>query len=89
MFSSNIENLERFQSKVLRMIVDAPWYVPKAVIKHDLQVIAVRQEIRHYSVTYSQILDDHPNRLAKSLFQRPNYNRRLMRCHPADLATRF
>jgi hypothetical protein len=27
--NSNIEILERFQSKTLRMIVDAPWYVPK------------------------------------------------------------
>jgi hypothetical protein len=26
--TSNIEILERFQSKALRMIVDAPWYVP-------------------------------------------------------------
>jgi hypothetical protein len=25
---SNIEILESFQSKVLHMIVDAPWYVP-------------------------------------------------------------
>ena len=29
--------LEKFQSKVLRMIVDAPLYVPNAVIKRDLQ----------------------------------------------------
>jgi hypothetical protein len=26
--TSNIEILERFQSKALPMIVDAPWYVP-------------------------------------------------------------
>jgi hypothetical protein len=30
--TSNIEILERFQSKALRMIVDAPWYVPNTVI---------------------------------------------------------
>jgi hypothetical protein len=28
----NIEILERFQSKVLRMIVDATWYVPNSLI---------------------------------------------------------
>jgi len=28
---SNLENLERFQSKVLRIITDAPRYVPNAV----------------------------------------------------------
>jgi hypothetical protein len=30
--TSNIEILERFQSKALRMIVDAPWYVPNTLI---------------------------------------------------------
>jgi hypothetical protein len=41
--TSNIEILGKFQSKVLRMIVDAPWYVPNAVISHDLRVISARQ----------------------------------------------
>jgi hypothetical protein len=30
--TSNIEILERIQSKVLRMTVDASWYVPNTVI---------------------------------------------------------
>jgi hypothetical protein len=34
--TSNIEILERFQSKALRVIVDAPWYVPNTVIRRDL-----------------------------------------------------
>jgi hypothetical protein len=32
-FHSNIEILEHFQSKALRMIVDAPWYVPNRLSK--------------------------------------------------------
>jgi hypothetical protein len=36
--TSNIDILERFQSKALRMIVDAPWYVPKTVIRRNLQI---------------------------------------------------
>jgi hypothetical protein len=36
--TSNIEISERFQSKNLRMIVDAPWYVPNTVIRRDLQI---------------------------------------------------
>jgi len=83
--NSNIELLERFQSKVLRIITDAPWYLPKAVIKRDLKVLLVRQEVRNYTVTYRQRLDDHPNRLAKPLFQRTHYNRRLKRYYPAEL----
>jgi len=68
--NSNLEILERFQSKVLRIITDAQRCVPNAVIKHDLQVSSVRQEVRNYSVTYRQRPDDHPNSLAKSLFKK-------------------
>jgi len=85
-WTSNIEILERFQSKVLRIITDAPWHVPTAVI---IQVLSVRHEVRNYSVTYRQRLNNDPNSLAKSLFQRPNYNRRLKWYYPADLANRF
>jgi hypothetical protein len=87
--NSNIETLERFQSKVLRIFTDVPWYVPNAVIKRDINVLSVRQEVHNYNVTYRQRPDDHPDRLAKSLFQRTHYNRRLKRYYPADLATRF
>jgi len=87
--NSNIDILERFQSKVLRIITDAPWYVPNTVIRRDLRVFSVRQEVLNYSVTYRHRLDDHPNRMAKSLFQGPAPSRRLKRYYPADLATRF
>jgi hypothetical protein len=36
--TSNIGIPERFQSKVLRMMVDAPWYVPNTIIRRDLQI---------------------------------------------------
>jgi hypothetical protein len=87
--NSNIEILERFQSKVLRIITEAPRYVPNAMIKRNLKVLSVRQEVRNYSVTYRHRLDDRPNRLAKTLLQRTDYNRRLKRYYPADLAARF
>jgi hypothetical protein len=51
--TSNIETLERFLSKGLRMIVDAPWYVPNTVIRRDLQILIVKEEIRCYSSQYS------------------------------------
>jgi hypothetical protein len=47
--TSNIEILECFQSKALRMIVDAPWYVPNTVIRRDLQIPTAKEEIRRYS----------------------------------------
>jgi hypothetical protein len=33
----------------LRMIVDAPWYVPNTVIRKDLQIPTVKEKIQHYS----------------------------------------
>jgi hypothetical protein len=47
--TSNIEIQERFQSKALRMIVGAPWYVQNTVIRRDLQILTVKEEIRRYS----------------------------------------
>jgi hypothetical protein len=61
--TSNIEILERFQSKVLRIIVDAPWCVPNTVIRRDLQTPTIKKEIRHYSSQYSVRLSVHPDNL--------------------------
>jgi hypothetical protein len=48
---SNIEilEMERFQGKVLRMITDAPWYVMSMVLRPDLQMTSVKEEIRRFS----------------------------------------
>jgi hypothetical protein len=54
---------------VLRIITDAPQDLPNAVIKRDLKVPSVRQELPNYSVTYRQRLDDYPDRLAKLYFK--------------------
>jgi hypothetical protein len=43
--TSNIDILERFQSKTLRLLVDAPWYVPNHRIRRDLQMPSVTEEI--------------------------------------------
>jgi hypothetical protein len=41
--TTNIEILERFQSKALHMIVNAPWYVPKTLIRRDLRIPSVKE----------------------------------------------
>jgi hypothetical protein len=51
--TSNIEILERFQSKALRMIVDAPWHVPNTVIRRDLQIPTVKEEPVQLSIQCS------------------------------------
>jgi hypothetical protein len=71
-FTSNIEILERFQSKVLRTIVDAPWYMPNTVIRRDFQTQRVKEEIRHYSSQYSARLSVHPSDLVVNLMAQPD-----------------
>jgi hypothetical protein len=86
--TSNIEILKRFQSKALRKIVDAPWYMPNTVIRRYLQIPTVKEEIRRYSSQYSARLRAHPNDLTVNLIELPD-NRRLRRHLPNDLFTRF
>ena len=50
--NANLEILERFQSNVLRIITDAPWYIPNAIIKRDLQIPTVKQEARKCCANY-------------------------------------
>jgi hypothetical protein len=86
--TSNIEILELFQWKALRMIVDASWYVPNMVIRRDLQTQTIKEQIHHYSSQYSARLSAHPNGLEVNLMEQPD-NRRLRRHLPNDLPTRL
>jgi hypothetical protein len=79
--TSNIEILERFQSKTLRMIVDALWYVSNTVIQRDLQITTVKEEIQRYSSQYSA-------NLIANLMELPD-NMRLRRQLPNELPTKF
>jgi hypothetical protein len=85
---SNIEILERFQGKVLRMITDAPWYVPNTILRQDLQITSVKEEIRGFSTQYRDRLYTHPNNHTVHLTVPPD-RRRLRRHLPIDLLTRF
>jgi hypothetical protein len=86
--TSNMKILERFQSKALRMIVDAPWYVLNTVIRRDLQTPTVIEEIHRYSSQYSTRLSAHPNDLIVNLMDLPD-NRRLRTPLSNDMPTRF
>lgn len=85
---SNVEILQRFQSKVLRSIINAPWYVSNSCIHRDLAIPTVKQEIKNRSVTYTAKLLNHPNTLVLDLFNPRNQQqrtRRLKRKIPQDL----
>jgi hypothetical protein len=86
--NSNIEILERFQSKVLRLTVNVPWYVPKSVILKGLRIPSVKEEISRFSSHYDVRISVHPNELVASLTE-PPIHRCLRRYSPHDLLTRF
>jgi hypothetical protein len=53
------------------MIVDAPRYVPNTVIRRDLQIPTVKEEIRRYSSQYSARLSVQRNGLIVNLTELP------------------
>jgi hypothetical protein len=81
---SPLEILERFQSKALRMIVNAPWYVPNTLIRRDLHMSSVKETIRRYSSHYGARPRTHPYHLVVNLIGLPD-----TRHLPADLPHRF
>jgi hypothetical protein len=66
-WASHLRILESFQSKALRMMLDAHSQVPNTVIRNDLQTPKVKEEIRRYSSQYSARLSAHPNGLEVNL----------------------
>jgi hypothetical protein len=42
---SNTKIIRRFQSKVLRLIANAPWHISKLTLHNDLQIPFVIEEI--------------------------------------------
>jgi hypothetical protein len=70
---SNIEILEHFQAKVLCMIADAPWYVLNMVLRQDLQITPVKEEISRFSAQYRDRLYTHPKNLTVHLTVPPDH----------------
>jgi len=83
--NSNIEIIQRFQNKYLRIIVNAPWYVTNDTLHHDLNVPYVRDEIKKLSQRYADRLEEHSNTLAIDLVSDAETSRRLKRELQQDL----
>jgi hypothetical protein len=81
---SSISIIQRSQSKILRMIVDAPWYVSNATLHADLGISYVHEIIHQKCNKHHTRLGTHENPLLKTLLLREE-NRRLKRNWPIDL----
>jgi hypothetical protein len=81
---SNTSVIQRSQSKILRMIVDAPWYVSNATLHADLGISSVQDVIQQRSNKHHNKTKTHETPLLKTLLARDD-NRRLKRNWPIDL----
>lgn len=81
---SNIAIIQRSQSKILRMITDAPWYVSNQTLHEDLKIPYVKDVIQEQSTKHHDKLENHTNMLLHPLLE-PHIERRLKRNWPADL----
>lgn len=73
--ASNKDILQRAQSKILRNITNAPWYIRNLNIHADLGVPTVENITREFSLRYKTRLEHHPNKLAQNLVNQPRYKR--------------
>jgi hypothetical protein len=84
---SNVNIIQRFQSKSLRMIAGAPWYVSNQSLHADLKIATVEEERQKRVDVHFQRLQEHDNRLANALAAVRN-PKRLKRLWPCDLKGR-
>jgi len=81
--NSNIEILQKFQNKILSVIVDTPWYVTNDTLYQDLNMLYVRDEIRRHA----DKMKEHLNILTKNLMRSLKTPRKLKKSLPQDLCT--
>lgn len=86
--NSNLNILQLFQNNVLRIIANAPRYVPIAVLHQDLNIKTIKQVITETSTSYQSRLIQHPNILVQDLLNEIPA-RRLRRFSTLDLTNRF
>lgn len=86
--NSNIEILQRYQSKTLRLLTNAPWFVNNNNIHNDLKIAKVKEEIPNFSERYLDRLSNHTNTLAINLLDDSDELKRLKRFHVLDLPFR-
>ena len=87
--NSNIEIFQRFQSKTLRSLIDAPWYVTNEAIHRNLKIPTVKEEIIKCSNRYIIRVNNHRNPLITKLLNTSDQIRGLRKHYPLDLNVRF
>jgi len=82
---SNRNIIQRFQNRVLRGIVAAPWYIRNNNVHKDLDVETVDSVIKKYAQSHEQRIQRHINVEALQLLNNDGLVRRLKRTKPFEL----
>jgi len=61
--NSNIEIIQRYQSKLLRIITNAPWYITNNTLHSDLHIPYVREVFQERIAIHRTTIASHPNPL--------------------------
>lgn len=85
--SSNINIIQRFQNKTLRVISNAPWYITNESLHKELKINQVKEQIAKHADKYERRLNYHPNPLANNLLNNADETRRLRRKKPHELTS--
>jgi hypothetical protein len=82
---SNTNILQTFQSKTLRKLTNAPWYISNVTLHNDLRIPYVTEVIRTYAKNHKNRTAQYNNQLTRDMFNQPEIERRLNRMWPEDL----
>jgi hypothetical protein len=83
---SNKKIIQRFQSKFLRLITSAPWYVSNFTLYNDLQIQFVIAVTHILSTLYIQSVLGHNNRLIAEISKPTKCKKKIVRRPwPSDL----
>jgi hypothetical protein len=85
--SQATDKIQIFQNKVLRGIVNAPWYYHNDHLHRGLKIPTIRQEILRFSERHERRLHNRVNTEVLQLLDNTNLNRKLKRIKPFELCT--
>ena len=80
----NINILQRFRNKILRSVVDGPYFVTNRVLLYDIPLESDNEAIHRFSSKYCERVSVHPIVLVNRLNMPNSEVRRLKRLLPFD-----
>ena len=82
---SNRRIIQMFQNKVLRCIVNAPWFIRNDDIHKDLNIATIEEEVQRFARKHELRLHNHQNTEMLQILDNAGLVRRLDRTKPFEL----